>query len=267
MKSVNFEIRDMLISDLPELMRLKNDEGWNQTEQDWELLINYKDSVNLVGQIDNKIVGTITAINYVSKIAWIGMMLVDNKYRHLGISKTLLNAAIEKLKDCESIKLDATPVGHHEYEKFGFIDEYDINRITNTCVSHIVLDESLKTYPVSINEINEIAELDEDIFGANRKEMPKYLFNNSPELAWVIKENSKIVGFSLGRKGIKFTQIGPVYASSDEDTKSLITAAANQVVGKPVVVDLLTDKDAIEIWLTENGFICKTSAPYGQKEG
>lgn len=255
MKNINFLVRQMLLSDMQELMRLKNEECWNQTEQDWELLISFKDSVNFVAEMDNKIIGTVTAINYANKTSWIGMMLVDKNYRRLGISKALLNVAIENLKDCESIKLDATPVGHHVYEKIGFIDEYDINRITNTAVLEIILDNDIKTHKVSINDMNEIAELDEDIFGANRKEMLIYLFNNSPELAWAVKNNSKIVGFSLGRKGTKFTQIGPVFASSDEEIKSLITSAANQIIGKPAVVDLLTDKDSVEIWLSENGFI------------
>ncbi len=150
MKNVTLTIREMFISDLPELMRLKNDEGWNQTEQDWKLLINYKGSVNLVCEMDNKIVGTITAINYANKVAWIGMMLVDKDYRRRGISNTLLQDAIEKLKDCESIKLDATPVGHHVYEKIGFIDEFDINRITNLSISNIAAIAAVGKATVSV---------------------------------------------------------------------------------------------------------------------
>ena len=37
-------------------MRLKDAEGWNQTPGDWELLIDYKDSINLVSEADNKII-------------------------------------------------------------------------------------------------------------------------------------------------------------------------------------------------------------------
>lgn len=254
MNKINLAVRKMLISDMPELMRLKNDEGWNQTQQDWELLINYKDSVNLVGEMDNKIVGTITAINYENKVAWIGMMLVDKKYRRRGISNTLLKDAIAKLKECESIKLDATPAGHPVYKKIGFIDEYEIGRITNPSVSQIKVDNKIETQQMSLSEIDEIAQLDEQVFGANRKEMLVYLFNNSPQLAWVVKDKNEIIGFCLGRKGLRFTQIGPVYASSDKQIKSLITSALNQVIGQPVVVDLLADKKSIENWLTENGF-------------
>lgn len=254
MKKFVFTSREMLISDMPELMRLKNDEGWNQTEQDWHVLITYKNSINLVAEIDDKIIGTICAINYSNKIAWIGMMLVDKNYRRLGISKTLLSSAIEKLKDCKSVKLDATPVGRYVYEKIGFKDEYDINRLTNLSVKYINNEKSIKTVRITTSDLDEIAILDEKIFGANRFEILKYLFKNSPELAWTIKKKSKIVGFCFGRKGSKFTQIGPVYSSFDEEVKSLITSSANQLIGKPVVVDLLSDKDSIDLWLSENGF-------------
>lgn len=254
MKNILYTMREMQLSDMPELMYLKNEEGWNQTEQDWEMLIKYKGSVNLVAEIEDQIIGSLTAINYVNKIAWIGMMLINKKYRRMGISKSLLNAAIEELKVCDSIKLDATPAGHHVYEKIGFIDEYDIDRITNPSVKNISQSEKIKAQKASIGELNEIAELDEEIFGANRKEMLTNLFIRYPELALTIKEDNKIVAFSFGRKGTKYIQIGPVYASTDEECKALIATCANKIVSKPVVLDLLSDKDGIKNWLSENGF-------------
>ena len=84
------KIREMKLSDMDSLMRIKNAEGWNQTEKDWELLIHYPESVNLVAVHDNRILGTVTAINYAHRVAWIGMMLVDKDFRGRGISKLLL---------------------------------------------------------------------------------------------------------------------------------------------------------------------------------
>ena len=101
------QTREMELSDMDSLMKLKNAEGWNQTENDWELLIQYRGSVNLVAVLENQIVGTVTAINYANTVAWIGMMLVDKEFRGRGIGKLLLNEAILKLKNCASIKLDA----------------------------------------------------------------------------------------------------------------------------------------------------------------
>lgn len=60
----------MELSDMDGLMKIKNAEGWNQTEKDWELLIQYKASINLVAVLDEQIVGCVTAINYAHTVAW-----------------------------------------------------------------------------------------------------------------------------------------------------------------------------------------------------
>ena len=96
-------VREMELSDIGHLMKLKDAEGWNQTEKDWELLIMYEESVNRVALQDDRIAGSITAIKYNSSVAWIGMMLVEKNYRGRGISKLLLNEVIHKLNNCSSI--------------------------------------------------------------------------------------------------------------------------------------------------------------------
>ena len=131
------QLRKMELSDMYSLMKLKDTEGWNQLEKDWALLINYKESVNLVAVLDNRIIGTITAINYANTVAWIGMMLVDKEFRGRGIGKLLLNETILKLKNCASIKLDATPTGRPVYLKLGFLDECTLYRMIHPSVSEI----------------------------------------------------------------------------------------------------------------------------------
>jgi predicted N-acetyltransferase YhbS len=96
-------IKKMKLSHLDSLMNLKNAESWNQTEQDWIFLINHKNSVNLVAIIDDKVIGTVTAINYENTVSWIGMMLVDRDYRGRGISSLLLREVFTKLKKCNIV--------------------------------------------------------------------------------------------------------------------------------------------------------------------
>jgi hypothetical protein len=87
-----------------------------------------------------------------------------------------------------------------------------------------------------------------------------WLFNDSPELAWLVRENQKISGFCLGRKGLNFTQIGPVYAVSDNVARVLIQSALEQLHGQSVVLDLLADKTELDKWLKEIGF--STQRPF-----
>jgi GNAT superfamily N-acetyltransferase len=249
-------IRDMLLSDMDSLMRLKNAEGWNQLKKDWALLISYPESVNLVAVLDNRIVGTVTAINYANTVAWIGMMLVDREYRGRGISKLLLLDTIDKLNKCKSIKLDATPAGRPVYLKLGFHDEYTLYRMTNPSVTKISLsDNSVETEKMRPGDIPKVAAFDKKVFGADRTELITLLYESCPELAWLIKENNRVAGFCLGRQGQNFTQIGPVNASSKKYAEALIRSAINQITGKALVVDIPAAKSGTKAWLEACGFI------------
>ncbi len=249
------KLRKMMLSDMKGLMQLKNAEGWNQIEKDWALLINYQDSVNLVAVLDDRIIGTVTAINYANTVVWIGMMLVEREYRGRGISKLLLEEVIRKLERCESIKLDATPAGRPVYLKLGFIHEYRLYRMANPSVSKISPKNSfVETEEMNSADIPEVAQFDEKVFGADRTALILRTYENYPELAWLIRENNRVVGFCLGKRGLDFTQIGPAYASSEKGAKALIRSAINQLNKQAVVVYILSDKTETESWLTANGF-------------
>jgi len=255
MTNESLNVRKMVASDMESLMRLKNAEGWNQREKDWELLIGYNDSVNLVAELDDKIVASITGINYANTVAWIGMMLVEKEYRGRGISKRLLNQTIELLSDCQSIKLDATPAGQPVYKKIGFMDEYTIFRMTNPAVMEISASFSdFKPLKMEKRDIDEICKLDEVVFGADRSDLIDWLYDDSPDLAWLIRGRQTLRAFCLGRKGMNYTQIGPVCAVTDEAAKAILYVALNQNVGKAVVIDLHADKKGIQDWLIQNGF-------------
>ena len=71
----------MRATDLEALMQIKNDENWNQTEEDWLFLIKSNPKYCLVAVSENRVIGTVTAIDYHQELAWIGMMLVSKKYR------------------------------------------------------------------------------------------------------------------------------------------------------------------------------------------
>ncbi len=73
--------------------------------------------------------------------------------------------------------------------------------------------------------------------------------------AWLLKRDSNITGFALGRAGNKYYQIGPVVASNITDAKNLITKALADLIMQPVVVDVLCDKEELIAWLNSIGFI------------
>jgi hypothetical protein len=72
--------------------------------------------------------------------------------------------------------------------------------------------------------------------------------------SFVIKRNDRIEGFALGRDGNKYHHIGPVIASNAQDAKSLICKALKALESKPVVADIISDKEELISFLEVNGF-------------
>jgi GNAT superfamily N-acetyltransferase len=122
------DIRRIKRTDLPDAMRLKDQEGWNQTRKDWLFLME-EDHICLVADYRGMVVATTAAAVYVGETAWVGMVLVDPAYRGMGISKKLLNRLVNDLSEVKNIGLDATEAGKRVYEKLGFVEEYSILRM------------------------------------------------------------------------------------------------------------------------------------------
>jgi predicted GNAT family N-acyltransferase len=256
MEKISFTLRPMQSNDIEQGMRLSTAEGWNQTEEDWKLLIENPENICCIAESKNKVIGTTTAINYSNEIAWIGMVLVDKEYRGAGVSKLLLTNVLEKLESCKSIKLDATSAGQYVYKKFEFEGEYLITRMINFSITSLPTndDANILPEPVQSEHINEIIALDKFIFGANRSSLIEYLIKKYPDKAWMLKRNNKIEGFVLGREGNKYHHIGPVMASTTSDAEILISKALKKLNQQPVVVDVLSDKDKLVNWLQSFGF-------------
>ena len=255
MNDVAITIRNLTIKDLRGAMRLSMAEGWNQTEDDWMVFIENPANICLLAEVNNKVIGTTAAINYANEEAWIGMVLVDKEYRGLGVSKSLLSGIFEKLASFKCIKLDATAAGQPVYQKFGFKDEFLVSRMVNVAVSNKKFEQpASKVEFIRQEDIQEIISMDEIVFGANREQLIKFLFNNSEQPGLLLRREGKINGFALVRKGSKYHQVGPVVAYSTPDAEILISKSLEQFNKQPVVVDVLCDKKELVDWLNSIGF-------------
>ena len=241
--------------DIETAMKLSAAEGWNQTDRDWKLFLERENNVCMVAESVNRVVGTTTSINYSNRVAWIGMVLVDKEYRGKGISKSLLAAVLKKLERCKSIKLDATPQGQQVYKSLDFKDEYLIARMSISSMKEFSF-EANSHLPELIhnNDHQQIIELDEISFGADRVELIGSLLKDYPDKTLMLKQNNSITGFALGRDGNRYHHIGPVVASSGKDAKLLLATAFRKLINKPIVVDVLCDKEGVIDWLTSIGF-------------
>lgn len=250
----NLQIKDLTISDIPEAMNLVLYEGWNQTEKDWQLFLENPENVCKCALVDNKLVGTITSYNFSNQVAWISMVLVNKNFRGCGISKVLMNSVLKELTEVKSIKLDATDAGGNVYRKFGFIDEYKISRWICNSFNQKTVYVQTGVEKTKVTDLNKIVDFDTRTFGGERKAIISSWHKYFPEKAWILKEESQIIGFSVGRQGNRFHQIGPVSAKNSGTAVKLISKCLEQLNGKPVLLDVMDDKTELAKWLEEIGF-------------
>jgi N-acetylglutamate synthase-like GNAT family acetyltransferase len=251
-----FTIRPMTADDLGQALELSGDEGWNQTEKDWRLLLENPDNICIVAEKDKKVAGTATAMVHSGKIAWIGMVIVNKTIRGQGAGRMLLTHILEKLKHIESIKLDATPAGQSLYKSLGFIDEYKLFRMTNPSQSTFEYQPSEDIPERITSEVAEdIFTQDGKIFGTNRRYLLSILMEDYPEKAFFIKNSYMPDGYVLGRDGSRFNYIGPLCADSFESARSLLSKSLRCLIKKPVALDVPEEKGELINWLESLGFI------------
>ncbi len=253
----DYQLRPLKVENLPFALRLSNAEGWNQTAEDWKLMIMDPGNVCMAVVKGDSIIATAIAVNYNGEVAWIGMVLVDREHRGQGLSKLLLSSLFEELKTCRSIKLDATPAGQAVYKKFNFKDEFLIHRLTATSINGegISAEDGNGILPMEEHHVPEIVDLDASVFGTRRDQLIDYLNQSSPQTAFVMMRHGKVVGFSLGRKGTRFHQIGPVMALSVQDAMQLMLNCIKNLAGQPVVIDLLANWNELQHQLENLGFV------------
>lgn len=232
-------LRPMTLADIALGMRLKKLANWNQRESDWDFLIRAGEGGNFVATYKGKETGTATTLFYQDKFSWIGMVLVDPRYRGLGIGTTLLKEAIIHAAGKGPIRLDATPQGQKLYETMGFKKERELVRLQRETL-YPLPGPGQHVQRLMPETLSRLASLDKKVFGADRMPVLHHLRNSAPEYAWYIEQDQEITGYCLGRRGSTFEQIGPIVAYKLEDARDLLLAATGAAPHKFFVVDAMT---------------------------
>ncbi|OGV54681.1 MAG: hypothetical protein A2017_19375 [Lentisphaerae bacterium GWF2_44_16] len=247
-------IRNMLKKDIPGLMKLIEMADWNQTASSWEAFLSMNEKACFVMVHMGRPVASITSVGYENKVSWIGMVLVDNAFRRMGIASALMKHTMDALKDYDNIKLDATPDGKKVYDKLGFKDEYTLSRMINISVQ-CQGEKSDKISSVEMGDMPEIIEKDKFVFGADRTNVLTYLTSTFPELCFKYAENNKIKAYLFGRQGRKFTQLGPLVADDRATAAKLLKGVLPSLNGKAAVLDVIDTNSAFVESVKSLGFV------------
>lgn len=139
-------------------MALSTAVSWNQVEADWRRMLELEPSGCFAIEADGKVAASATVITYGRELAWIGMVLTLPEYRGRGFATQMMQRCLAycDARDVRCVKLDATDLGRPVYEKFGFVEEYVVERWKGTLA------------PAGRKEFAHDLALDRAAFGADR---------------------------------------------------------------------------------------------------
>jgi GNAT superfamily N-acetyltransferase len=210
-------LRRLVASDIPAAVGLSEEAGWNQTSEDWRMLIDLAPQGCLAIEVDGELAATTTLLCYGRRLAWIGMVLTRISNRERGFARRLLTQALTQADEMriETVKLDATDQGRPLYEKMGFRFEQAVERWSRPASKNpsgtMLLVDALPAENWRM--------ADRRSFGADRSELLERLAQRSqPPL---VIEGS----YLLTRSGRQTRYLGPSVCDAPEAARALMARA------------------------------------------
>ncbi len=232
------QIRNLEAKDLSALLALSAEAGWNQTGEDWALLLKLAPETCFGIEGDGQIVSTTTLVCYGKELAWLGMVLTLRSYQRQQFARRLLEhaLAVADRLGIETIRLDATDQGQPIYERMGFQVEGTICRWSGELPCDVGSDPPRECPP---------PQLDRQVFGAERRKLLAALAEHSRSFL-------EPRGFAFSRPGLNANYLGPCVAENIEIAASLIRSVLRE--GGRWYWDILAENREAEALARELGF-------------
>jgi GNAT superfamily N-acetyltransferase len=247
-------LRAMTTEDIAGGLRLCRASGWNQVADDWRLFIDSPGSGGFLIERAGNILGTAACMRY-DALAWIAMMLVDPAERRAGLGAQLLAEALAALADAPCVGLDATPAGEPLYRRFGFVEDYRLVRTKAIVDSARFPLPAGPARPMLKSDLAAVCRRDREVFGADRGRLLAAWFHRAPECAWMVEDAAGVKGYTFGRPGCLYHQLGPVVAADAGTARDMVTRCLSRLSGRVFAIDVpLLDGEWLD-FLKSAGFV------------
>lgn len=205
-------IRAMGEADVALGMFLSRQAGWNQREVDWRRAWELEPTGCFVALLDGEAVGTTTTCVF-GKVAWVALVLVDDRYRRRGIARALMEAALAYLDalGVETVRLDATPLGQPLYEQLGFGAQFRLARYEGVLPGVAKASAGVLVLP---ERWGEMVALDTAVTRTERGKYLRRLFAEEPEEVRGLLGEQGWRGLAYSQMGGRARQIGPCLGES-----------------------------------------------------
>lgn len=242
-------------ADLDGCLALSTEAHWNQTEEDWALLLEQADPWGLELP-DAGVVATAVGWDLPPASTWINMVLVTESCRGRGYARRLMQAVLERARDRGmAAALDATVFGAPVYERLGFAGDDRLVRLKreSAVLKEVEVSGKATVVPMTTGDMAEVEALDLMVLGARRSGMLQCWRERLPRAAWCQRAaGGELIGFVLGRLGRVATQVGPLIAQDIAGARALLGAVLS--AGAATMIDVPVKQETLIELLQGEGF-------------
>lgn len=243
-------------ADLSAAHALSTAVGWNQTRDDWQRLLRVSPRGCFAGRVDGRLIGTATVVEYPPSLGWIGMVIVDSRFRGSGHGKSLLLHAMNSGREdgIPHLGLDATDDGRRVYLRHEFHGEVPVVRWGGVLTTPRKGEWREWVRPCQ-PELERICALDRVLTGVDRGRLLRDLGGSAEVTGWVLASphgDGSPEGFGFLRPGRETWHLGPLVGLAEASWECLLDAAAIFLAGQPVIADAVGG-EAVEVALRNRG--------------
>lgn len=235
MATGNFAIRPMTRTEVDIAIEWAAREGWNPGIHDRDCFYAADAGGFLVGLLDERPVGCISAVAYGDTFGFIGFYIMEPEYRGQGLGIQLWQAAMTRLGD-RNVGLDGVVAQQANYQKSGFALDYRNIRYEGTSLGSCEADPAVM--PLSAVPYEQVAAYDTEVFGIARSEFLKaWIAQPAGEALGLVREG-RLAGYGVVRPCRQGMKIGPLFADDAGTAEKLFKALASKAGAGPVYLDV-----------------------------
>ncbi|MER5217525.1 GNAT family N-acetyltransferase [Streptomyces sp. NPDC002838] len=222
------------LDDWPVVSGWAADEGWNPGLADGPAFFAQDPDGFFLGRIDGEPVSSISVVNYGADYAFLGFYLVRPDLRGLGHGLTTWKTAIAHAGN-RTIGLDGVVAQQANYRRSGFEPAYRTVRFTGTAPA---TENPADVRAVRPADLADITAYDSACAPADRPLFVAAWLTADGHRAVVRRTGDRVTGYGVIRPGRDALRIGPLFADTAEDARSLFAALTADAAGSEIAVDV-----------------------------
>lgn len=241
---MHYVIKKASDNDIHTMIGWAKAEGWNPGVHDHITFPSADPDGFFMGYLDDKPIASISAVQYSDSFGFIGLYIVDPKYRGKGYGIEIWEHGMNYLRSVSCIGLDGVIEQQGNYERSGFAIAHRNVRYSGKAPD---IKQEIHLTPLASVPITAILAFETTCFPCDRHHFLTTWIKHA-HAGFAVIENNCITGYGVMRKCHEGFKIGPLFANDEKIAEAIFLGLCEKVNGQSVSIDLpVTNIKAIEL--------------------